>query len=294
MTLVQLRHFVTLAELGSFVKAAKALYVTQPALSRSIKALEDELGQALFDRVGRRNELTAYGLDVLDKAKQLLSAANSFRESGQAAQAALSGHLRLGLSSGPGALLTTPLLLHAARDYPLLHLAISRGSPELMLHALRARLLDAIVVDTRSLRPASDLSITLLTEMSASFLCRSEHPLARLQRPITFQELLDFPLASTPLSDEVARKLTEQYGNDANPDAFITLRCDDIHSLVEVAQSSDAILLAINAVGRDLVRLEVSPPMRATARFGLVTLVQRAEAPAMPMVRELMQRFLHD
>ena len=44
MTLVQLRHFVVLAELGSYVQASAALYLTQPALTRSIQALEAELG----------------------------------------------------------------------------------------------------------------------------------------------------------------------------------------------------------------------------------------------------------
>ena len=58
MTLVQLRHFVVLAEQGAFVQASKALYLTQPALTRSIQALEDELGGRLFDRLGRRIALT--------------------------------------------------------------------------------------------------------------------------------------------------------------------------------------------------------------------------------------------
>lgn len=294
MTLVQLRHFIALAELGSFVKAAKNQFVTQPALSRSIRALEDELGQALFDRVGRRTELTAFGTNLRDKAKQLLLDASNLRDSARAAPATLSGHLRVGLSSGPGALLTLPLLLQSAHEYPQLHLTLSRGSPDLMLHALRARLLDAIVVDTRALRPAADLNISLLTEMSASFMCRAAHPLAGLQRPLAFQDLLDYPMASTPLSDEVARALTEQYGNAANPDELVTLRCDDIQSLIEVVQCSDAILLAINVAGRDLVRLNVAPALRATARFGLITLAQRAEAPAMPMLRQCMQRILHD
>ncbi|MFM2120437.1 MAG: hypothetical protein RL722_1905, partial [Pseudomonadota bacterium] len=51
MTLVQLRHLVALAETASFSKAAARVHLTQPALSRSIQALEEELGQALVDRI---------------------------------------------------------------------------------------------------------------------------------------------------------------------------------------------------------------------------------------------------
>ena len=65
MTLVQLQHFVALARAGSFVKASALVHVTQPALSRSIAGLEDELGQRLFDRLGRRIELTPFGHDTL-------------------------------------------------------------------------------------------------------------------------------------------------------------------------------------------------------------------------------------
>ncbi len=64
MTLVQLKHFLELAANGSFSKSAERLYLTQPALSRSIKSLEDELGQSLFDRVGRKNELTPFGQHI--------------------------------------------------------------------------------------------------------------------------------------------------------------------------------------------------------------------------------------
>jgi hypothetical protein len=65
MTLVQLRHLIALAHTGSFSKAAQAQFLTQPALSRSIRALEDELGLPLFDRVGRRVELTPFGHEPL-------------------------------------------------------------------------------------------------------------------------------------------------------------------------------------------------------------------------------------
>ena len=59
MNLAQLRHLIAIAEHQSFRKAADALCLTQPALSRSLQALEDELQVMLVDRVGRRNTLTA-------------------------------------------------------------------------------------------------------------------------------------------------------------------------------------------------------------------------------------------
>jgi len=72
MTFVQLRHFLSVAETGSFTRSAKALSITQPALSRSIHALEEVLGRALFDRVGRRSELSHFGREMLERARHLL------------------------------------------------------------------------------------------------------------------------------------------------------------------------------------------------------------------------------
>lgn len=292
MTLVQLRHFIALAELGSYARASKALFLTQPALSRSIQALEDELAQPLFDRVGRRIELTTMGRQLLPRAKSLTQEAEALKTLGKRMQAGITGHVRVGLGSGPGAVLSVPMLLHMARHHPQLHFEVSRGNTDLLIHALRERRLDAAVVDIRALRPATDLSISHQVEMAASFMCRPGHPLCSRPGPVPFNDVLAYPIASTPLSDEVARILTERYGAAANPDDMVTLRCDDTPTLVEAARHSDAVVLTINAAGRDLVYLETDPPLNAKARFGFVTLAQRAEVPGLAIVRQLVAELM--
>jgi DNA-binding transcriptional LysR family regulator len=294
MTLVQLKHLVALAERGSFSKAAQALFLTQPALSRSIRALEDELHAPLFDRIGRRIELTPFGGETLKRARELLSDADELQASGPAVREGRTGLLRIGLGSGPGAMLMTPLLMQLARERPQLRVEVSRSSTELLLQALRARALDALVVDVRSMRPAADLRTDALHEMRGAFMVRRGHPLARLRRGVGFDALVRYPIASTPLSDEVARMLIERYGAEAHPEQCVTLRCEELPSLVEVARHSDAVLLAIRAAAPELVELKMRPALNATARFGLVTVARRTEAPALSIVRELMQQRLRD
>jgi DNA-binding transcriptional LysR family regulator len=294
MTLVQLRHLISLAQTGSFSKSAVAVFLTQPALSRSIRALEAELGQALFDRIGRHSEVTPFGREVVERARQLVLAADDLRESGQQLARGMAGSLRLGLGSGPGALLMTPLLMRMAQQHPQLHLEISRGRTELLERSLRERAIDALVVDARSLTPAPDLRATETYEMRGSFLCRRGHPLARKRAGVNFDQLRAYPIASTPLSDEVARVLVERYGPDAHPARCVTLRCEELPSLVELTRHTDAILIAIRAAGPDLVELALKPALNATARFAIVTLAGRSEAPALPIVRRLMQELLRD
>ena len=294
MTLVQLKHLISLAETGSFSKSAGLLFLTQPALSRSIRSLELELGQPLFDRVGRHSELTPFGQEALARARELVQAADELRRAGQRQPGELQGRLRVGMGSGPGAMLMTPLLQKAAQDCPGLQVEVARAGTDLLVQALRARSLDALVVDARSLRPAPDLHTQQVCAMRGAFMVRRGHPLSRRRRALSFAEVQAFALASTPLSDEVCRTLVERYGPEAHPSHSVSLRCDEIPSLVALASHSDAVLLAIRAAAPELVELTLTPPLDSEARFALVTLARRTEAPGLGLVRELMSRLLRD
>jgi DNA-binding transcriptional LysR family regulator len=294
MTLVQLRHLISLAQSGSFTRSAEALYLTQPALSRSIRALEDELGQPLFDRVGRRSVLTPFGVEALQRAQQLVFDADELAGSALHMREGRAGTVRIGLGSGPGAILMTPLLMTMAKSHPAMHVEVARGPTDVLTRRLRDRELDVLVVDARSLSPAPDLRVANLVEMRGAFMVREKHPLTRWKGALRFDALRQFPMASTPLSDEVARTLVERYGPMAHPSECVTLRCEEIPSLVEVVRHSDAVLIAIRASAPDLVELALKPAMNATARFGIVTLARRAEPPTLPIIRKLLADLMRE
>jgi DNA-binding transcriptional LysR family regulator len=294
MTFVQLRHLIALADQASFSKAALAAHLSQPALSRSIRALEDELSLPLVDRIGRRVELTVHGREALERARQIVFDADELRARGQRVKEHAAGTLRIGMGSGPGAMLMTALLQKVCVNHARLRLTITRSGTDQLVQALRDKALDGLVVDARSLKPASDLRAEFMHEMRGAFMVRRGHPLARRRRALDFDALREHPIASTPLSDEVARLLVERYGPQAHPDVCVTLRCDELSSLIELARTTDAVLLAVRAAAPDLVELKLTPPLDATARFGLVTLARRTESPALELVRRLMRQRLRD
>ena len=299
MNLRHLEHWLALAETGSFSRAAEKLHITQSALSRSIQALEEELGGPLVDRIGKRNELTPLGRSVLERARRIVHEASELKQGATMLQQGGMGTLRVGLGSGPGAILMTPWLVHMGRHFPTVHVAVMRGSAELQLRQLRDRHLDALVVDVRRVVPAADLLIGPTYDVPAGLLCRAGHPLlTRYPATVPFQALLDYPMASTPLSDEVARILVARYGAAADPARMTTLQCEEIASLIDTARQTDAVYLGILAAARaelsrgELVEIQVSPALDAGARLGMVTLAGRTELPVMAEFRKFVAQQL--
>jgi DNA-binding transcriptional LysR family regulator len=300
MNLRHLEHLLALNETGSFSRAAEAQHITQSALSRSIQTLEDDLGARLIDRTGKRNELTPLGQAVAARAKRMVLDAAELRRSAELFKQGNIGAIRIGLGSGPGAMLMTPFLQHMAQHHPGVEVSISPGATEIQLTQLRQRDFDALVVEMRRVAPAPDLAIEHLSEMRAGFVCRAGHPLLQSGAPVPFDDLLRYPLASTPLTAEVAHILVQQFGPHANPQQAVSLRCDDITSLLETVKVSDAIFLGILGAARagiqdgQLMELVSRPTSTLSARFAFVTLIGRTEAPAMAIFRRFVAEHLRD
>jgi DNA-binding transcriptional LysR family regulator len=294
MTLVQLRHFISLAQTGSFTQSAELLNVTQPALSRSIRLLEMELRQPLFDRVGKRNELTPFGVEILQVAKQMAAQADDIIARGRGAASGQTGKLSLGLGTSPATLLTLPILEMMTVHHARVHVEITRGQPEPLVAALRERQLDALIIDPRSLPAATDLVVSDVVYMRGAAMCRPGHPLTKLGGPIPFAALSSFVVAATPWSNEVVREIVSQYGAIANLNEFITLRCDDLRSLTDLARRSDVVVLAVRSAAHDLCELQLEPTLNTQACCGIVTLKGRSEPTTLRAVRQLICKILHD
>ncbi len=298
MNIKHLEHLLAMADTGSFSRAAEKLFITQSALSRSIQSLEDDLGGKVLDRIGKRNELTPLGLDVVSRARHIVRDAAELRHSAKLLQGGGRGAISVGLGSGPAALLMVPLMCAAASQGGM-RVAVTQGAVDLQIAQLRRRQLDALVVDMRRVVPAADLNIESLVELKAGFVVRAGHPLAD-KKVLSFSEVLRYPVACTPLSDEVARHMVDQYGPQANPAEMVTLRCDDIASLVSTMAQTDAIFLGVIAATRSgladgsLVELKLKPKFSGTARFAYVTLAGRTEAPATTYFREFVRAHLRD
>lgn len=118
MDLRRLRTFVAVAELGSVSKAALRLHITQPALSRQIRDLQQELGLRLFDRIGRGLVLTAEGEQLLGDFRGLLAHASSVVERAQLLRSGDAGVLSVSAASGQIEGILSTFLRRYAQLYP--------------------------------------------------------------------------------------------------------------------------------------------------------------------------------
>ena len=146
MDLRQLEYFVRVAELGSFTRAAAALGVAQPALSRQIRLLEVELRQNLLTRHGRGAQPTEAGLLLLEHGRGILHQVAHTRDELARLRGGLSGRVSLGLPPSVARVLAVPLMQAFRTEWPQARLAISEGLSTGMLESLVSGRLDVAVL----------------------------------------------------------------------------------------------------------------------------------------------------
>ena len=121
MNLQDLRYLVTLARERHFRRAAELCFITQPALSLSIRKLEDELGVTVFERLRNDITITPIGQRLIEQAQRVLDEANQLTALANAAQDPLQGVLRLGVIHTVGPYLLPELI-------PALHRSAAFGA----------------------------------------------------------------------------------------------------------------------------------------------------------------------
>ncbi|WP_066727171.1 hydrogen peroxide-inducible genes activator [Sphingomonas pituitosa] len=144
-TLRQFHYLVTLADTGSFVRAARAANVSQPTLSHQIKTLEDRLGVRLIDRSAAGAILTPIGRAIVAKARGLLAEVREIENLAGRSADSLSGTLRLGTTPTLGPYLLSPIVAELHRRAPDLHLYVREGIPDEQTQQLARGALDLLL-----------------------------------------------------------------------------------------------------------------------------------------------------
>ncbi len=183
-----LKAFIAVAECQSFSKAGKKLFLTQPAVSKRISTLEDELGTALFDRIGRTTQLTEAGRALLPRAQSILLELDDAQRAIHNLTGNISGKLNIGTSHHIGLHRLAPVLKQFTRENPGVQLDIRFLDSEEGCNCVENGSLELAIV-TLPAAPSAKLLIEEIWDDPLSFVFASDHPLARPGRPLTIKDL---------------------------------------------------------------------------------------------------------
>ncbi|HQS19781.1 MULTISPECIES: LysR family transcriptional regulator [unclassified Acidovorax] len=154
MNLRQLRQFVTLAETGNFHRAAEMLHMAQPPLSVSIRKLEEEMGEALFERRSTGVFLTTVGEAMLADARLTLFHAEQCRQAVMDARQGQGGLLRMGIIGSATYALLPELIPSLRERFPKIELELTEATSSEILDGLVSRRFDVGFVRYPVLHPA--------------------------------------------------------------------------------------------------------------------------------------------
>lgn len=257
MELRHLRYFVAVADAGSVSRAAAQLHITQPALSRQIRDLEAELGLPLFDRVGRRLQLTAAGDNLLSRTREILRSADALREHAGALAGGATGTLRLGATAQTLESLISGFLVGFRRQWPGIDVRlVEDGGMRLKTRLQRGELhlaLGAVPTgDDLKARPLFPVWVLAVMSSRSTLARRRTVDVAELDREAVLLLRRDF----------ASRLRFDAACEAARISPRVLLEAGDPHSLVSLARGGHGIAIVPSTTLFGRAGLHVAPLVR--------------------------------
>ncbi|VXC90419.1 LysR family transcriptional regulator [Pseudomonas sp. 9AZ] len=272
MDLATLNAFIAIAELGSFSEAAERLHLTQPAVSKRIASLEQQLSVRLFDRLGREVSLTEAGRALLPRAYQILNVLDDTRRALTNLNGEISGRLTLATSHHIGLHRLPPLLRAFTRAHPQVALDIqfldSEVAYEEVLHGRAELAVITLAPETRE--PVHAVAVW---DDTLDFVAAPEHPLARSQA-ISLADVAHHPAVfpgGNTFTHHIVRRLFEAQGLTPNI-AMSTNYLETIKMMVSIG-------LAWSVLPRTMLDDQVArlplPGIQLTRQLGYISHTER-------------------
>ena len=302
MDLKQLEYFVRVAELGSFTRAAIALDISQPALSRQVRLLEVELRQTLLTRNGRGALPTEAGKLLLAHGRGILHQVERAKEELGRVRGSLAGRVAVGLPTSVARMLTVPLTRAFRQQMPDATISISEGLSVAMQDSLvNGRLDIAVLYNAQSSAEIETLALQdedlMLVQMRAPGLLEDPAP-----GPIALREVAQLPLVIPSRPNAIRMQVESEMANiGCRPK--IALEIDGVSAILDlVADGAGCAVLSRNAVAQSVrpsafaVRAIVDPVLRtklslATSSLRPTTLTQQA---TLALIRQTVEAVMHN
>ena len=293
--LKRLAHLVALADERHFARAAERVHLSQPAFSRSIQAIERDLGMRLFDRETGDVKPTPAGMFLIERARRLLFDARCLQRDAALYRDSHLGDTAFGAGPFPAATIMPLAISALRRQHPEVGLRLETSNWQLLLERLLAEDIEFFVGDVRDLPADPRIEVSPLARQGAHLYARAGHPL--VGRPCTVAQAWQFGIGTTKVPSPVNALLARLMGLAPGAAPALAVQCDDMTVLRTLALTTDTVVGLPDAWVRGqvdpqaLVQLNVKDLPGIYSDMGVVVLVNRTPSPmaqrAIACVREI-------
>lgn len=281
-TIKQIRHFSSIFELGSVQGAAHAMHVSQPALTRSLGNLEEELGLPLFERSRSGMLPTEFARQIAPRLQELLLQLDDIQREALLYRNLESGRLSIGLGQAVRELLLRHCVVPFAEQYPGVALKVREGTAPELARALQQRDIDMIIAGVASYREYDFTVSEPIQNIPVRVVVRKGHPLTN-GKGVTMKDLLSYPQAApTTLGGQhpFRRQVQVSRGQSINPHFL----CSDYAALESIVMRTNAWTITLqNELQRrppEALRLLDVADFDITIELSVIELKERSRSPA--------------
>jgi len=283
MDISALKAFITVARCQSFSKASEQLFVTQPAVSKRVAALEEELGMQLFNRIARQISLTEAGRQLLPKARDLVDQADEMQRYASNLHDDISGNLSVAISHHIGLHRMPPILKEFNLRYPKVALDILFEDSDQAFHAVEQGDIEFAVITLPSELPEKLLMQTVWVDQ-LNVVVGLDHDLAKKQK-VPMSELAGFSCV-LPSRDTETYKVIDREFQHRDLEMQLQMGTNNLETLkMLVGAGFGWSLLPQSMVGPSLQVLNVG--LSLERRLGLVFHSKRSLSNAAKALKSL-------
>lgn len=291
LQLRQLQYFEALYRLRSFVQAAQEHAVTQSALSRSMKKLESDLDQRLFDRTTHAVEPTEAADGLIQRARDVIDSMLAFEQEAEQLRGATTGHVRVGTGPYPAQPLLTGAIRTLAAKHHGIQVSVVAGTARDLLAALLGRELEFVVCDMSKYEDspaAEDIEVIALPHEPLVVVLAADHPV--LAGDVDMTQLAQFPWAMPTPAPIQARDLPPPFAEALASGHFPFYRLETTAACLELVKAGRAITMVPRSLGIEVCRdgslICRDAPPRMRTNDGIHFVRQRTQSPSTRLLIE--------
>ncbi|MES0371373.1 MAG: LysR family transcriptional regulator [Mariprofundaceae bacterium] len=275
-----IRHILALAEHQNFARAAASLFMTQPALTKSIQKVEEQLGVKLFDRTKRHVLPTPFGEVIIKRGKGIIAATRGIEREIDLMNNVQVGSVTIAINPPYADIALGAILQTFTQRYPSININIDIGIWSEKESALKAGDIDFFIGPINDISADHIYQTTHLQEMVAWCFCRSGHPILKT-RLISNDQLMEYQFARPPIDREVLHLALPETDQEQHQ----TIVCAHYSIIRSIVANSDIISAGtMTMIEREINDGLVVPILKekplVTADEGIIHIKHRSLSPA--------------